>query len=102
MTGNGKTDKKFHTLQHQISVVFICLLLLSIFTITLINGLFLEKYYVSKKVEVLEEAKEVLSQMNLDDILQYDTDIEEDKKEKDIIKIKSDLVLTKKALRIKG
>ena len=50
MTGNGKTDKKFHTLQHQISVVFICLLLLSIFTITLINGLFLEKYYVSKKV----------------------------------------------------
>lgn len=41
---------------------------------------FLEKYYVSKKVEVLEEAKEVLSQMNLDDILQYDTDIEEDKK----------------------
>mgnify|MGYP003193566764 FL=1 len=28
--------------------------------------------------------------------------IEEDKKEKDIIKIKSDLVLTKKALRIKG
>ena len=80
MTGNGKTDKKFHTLQHKISVVFICLLLLSIFTITLINGLFLEKYYVSKKVEVLEEAKEVLSQMNLDDILQYDTDIEEDKK----------------------
>lgn len=80
MTGPGKTDKKFHTLQHQISVVFICLLLLSIFTITLINGLFLEKYYVSKKVEVLEEAKEVLSQMNLDDILQYDTDIEEDKK----------------------
>lgn len=29
---------------------------------------------------MLEEAKEVLSQMNLDDILQYDTDIEEDKK----------------------
>ena len=28
--------------------------------------------------------------------------IEEDKKEKDIIKIKSDLVLSKKALRIKG
>lgn len=79
MTGNGKTDKKFHTLQHQISVVFICLLLLSIFTITLINGLFL-KILCIQKVEVLEEAKEVLSQMNLDDILQYDTDIEEDKK----------------------
>ena len=74
-------QKKFHTLKHQISVLFISLLLLSIFTITLINGLFLEKYYVSKKVEVLEEAKEVLSQMNLDDILQYDTDTAEDQKE---------------------
>ena len=70
--------KKFHSLKHQISVLFICLLLLSIFTITLINGLFLEKYYVSKKVEVLEEAKSVLSQMNLDDILKYDADSEED------------------------
>lgn len=70
--------KKFHSLKHQISVLFICLLLLSIFSITLINGLFLEKYYVSKKVEVLEEAKEVLSQMNLDDILKYDTDSESD------------------------
>lgn len=48
MTGNGKTDKKFHTLQHQISVVFICLLLLSIFTITLINGLFLENIMYPK------------------------------------------------------
>ena len=56
MTGNGKTDKKFHTLQHQISVVFICLLLLSIFTITLINGLFLEKYYVSKRSVVSDES----------------------------------------------
>ena len=52
MTGNGKTDKKFHTLQHQISVVFICLLLLSIFTITLINGLFLEKYYNPEQQQV--------------------------------------------------
>ena len=49
MTGTGKTDKKFHTLQHQISVVFICLLLLSIFTITLINGLFLEKILCIQK-----------------------------------------------------
>lgn len=48
MTGNGKTDKKFHTLQHQISVVFICLLLLSIFTITLINGLFLKNIMYPK------------------------------------------------------
>ncbi len=73
--------KKFHSLKHQISVLFIGLLLLSIFGITLINGLFLEKYYVSKKVEALEEAKVLLSQMNLDDILEYDTDSGEDTKE---------------------
>ena len=73
--------KKFHSLKHQISVLFIGLLLLSIFSITLINGLFLEKYYVSKKVEALEEAKVLLSQMNLDDILEYDTDSGEDTKE---------------------
>ena len=46
-----KKPRKFHSLKRQISVLFIGLLLLSIFTITLINGLFLEKYYVSKKVE---------------------------------------------------
>ena len=73
--------KKFHSLKHQIAVLFIGLLLLSIFSITLINGLFLEKYYVSKKVEVLQEAKELLSQMNLDDILEYDTDSDEDSRE---------------------
>ena len=59
-------------------MLFIGLLLLSIFTITLINGLFLEKYYVSKKVEVLLEARNVLSQMNLDDFLEYDKDSDGD------------------------
>lgn len=70
--------RKFHSLKHQISVLFICLLLLSIFSITLINGLFLEKYYVTKKVEVLGEAKNILSQMDMNGILEYDTDSEED------------------------
>ena len=74
---HGKT-RKFHSLKHQISVLFICLLLLSIFSITLINGLFLEKYYVTRKVEVLQEAKEILAQMNLEDIMKYDTDSESD------------------------
>lgn len=63
---------KFHSLKHQISVLFIGLLLLSILTITVINGIFLEKYYISKKVEVLEDAKTILSQMKLDDLLEYD------------------------------
>ena len=69
-----KNLRKFHSLKHQISVLFIGLLLVSIFSITLINGLFLERYYVSKKVEVLEDARTVLSQMNLDNLLKYDTD----------------------------
>ena len=43
--------KKFHSLKHQISVLFIGLLLLSIFGITLINGLFLEKFDDNFKVE---------------------------------------------------
>ena len=73
-----KKPRKFHSLKRQISVLFIGLLLLSIFTITLINGLFLEKYYVSKKVEVLLEARNVLSQMNLDDFLEYDKDSDGD------------------------
>ncbi|MDY4693627.1 MAG: HAMP domain-containing sensor histidine kinase [Blautia sp.] len=66
--------KKFHSLKHQFSALFIGLLLLSILTITLINGLFLEKYYVSKKVDVLLNARSVLAQMNLDDLLEYDKD----------------------------
>ncbi len=77
----GTKAKKFHSLKKQISILFISLLLLSIFSITLINGLFLEKYYVSRKVEVLEEAKEVLSQMDLDDILKYDTDSDDESDE---------------------
>ncbi len=77
----GTKAKKFHSLKKQISILFIGLLLLSIFSITLINGLFLEKYYVSRKVEVLEEAKEVLSQMDLDDILKYDTDSDDESDE---------------------
>lgn len=41
--------KKIHSLRHQITAYFIGLLFLSILTITVINGAFLEKYYVTKK-----------------------------------------------------
>ncbi len=40
----------------QIAVLFIGLLLLSMIVITLINGLFLEHYYISRKTEVLRDA----------------------------------------------
>ena len=39
--------KKIHSLRHQITAYFIGLLFLSILTITVINGAFLEKYYVT-------------------------------------------------------
>lgn len=44
-----KKLKKIHSLRHQITAYFIGLLFLSILTITVINGAFLEKYYVTKK-----------------------------------------------------
>ncbi len=50
-----KKGKKFHTLRHQISMIFTAVLLFSIVTITVINGFFLEKYYISQKVEMLRK-----------------------------------------------
>lgn len=41
--------KKFHPLRRQIEFWFIGLLLLSMVITTVINGLFLEHYYISKK-----------------------------------------------------
>ena len=38
--------KKFHSLRNQISALFIGMLLLSLLMITVINVLFLEKYYI--------------------------------------------------------
>ena len=57
--------KKFHPLRLQISVWFIGLLLLSMVITTVINGLFLEHYYISKKTEVLQEAVENLEDLKL-------------------------------------
>ena len=47
-------------------------LFFSILTISMINGAFLEKYYVSKKTETLLEAREVLSQINTDSMTEDD------------------------------
>lgn len=48
--------KRFHPLRRQIAALFIGLLLLSIFAITVINALFLEQYYIARKTDVLLEA----------------------------------------------
>ena len=51
-----KKTKKFHPLRRGLEFLFIGLLVLSIFSITMINMLFLERYYITKKTEVLQSA----------------------------------------------
>lgn len=78
-----KKKKKFHTLKHQIAVMFISLLLLSIFSITAINGLFLEKYYVSKKTEVLMEVKTSLETLDIEELLESDENVQTEEPQED-------------------
>uniref|UniRef100_A0ABV1BE36 histidine kinase n=1 Tax=Blautia aquisgranensis TaxID=3133153 RepID=A0ABV1BE36_9FIRM len=61
--------KKIHSLRHQITAYFIGLLFLSILTITVINGVFLEKYYVSKKMDVLMELRDTLECTDIDKMM---------------------------------
>ena len=65
-----KREKKFHSLRHQISVIFMAVLLFAIFAITAVNGIFLEKYYITKKVQVLLDAKDDLAELNLNELMQ--------------------------------
>ncbi len=73
-----KKNKKFHTLRHQISVIFMTVLLFSILAITAVNGFFLEKYYISKKVEVLMEAERSLSKLDMEVLVERNRDTLED------------------------
>ena len=63
------TPKKVHSLRHQITAYFIGLLFLSILTITVINGAFLEKYYVSKKIDVLLDLRTTLESTDIDELM---------------------------------
>ena len=58
--------KKFHPLRLQISGWFIGLLLLSMVITTVINGLFLEQYYISKTTEVLQDAVRNLEDLKVE------------------------------------
>lgn len=69
--------KKVHSLKTQITVTFIGLLLLSVLSIFVINGLFLERYYVSKKTDVLLEAQDFLSRLDIDQMVYEDGTWEE-------------------------
>ena len=81
----SKKPKKIRSIKHQITFTFIGLLFLSILTISMINGAFLEKYYVSKKTETLLEAREVLSQINTDSMTEDDVESEQEELSFEII-----------------
>lgn len=65
-------QKKFHALKHQIAFFFIGIFLLSMFAMITINGLFLAKYYRTKKVGVLLEAKEAIGTLDMESLMEYD------------------------------
>ena len=73
-----KKPKKIRSIKHQITFTFIGLMLLSILTISIINGVFLEKYYVAQKTETLLDAKDVLSQIDTDSLTEDDGESEQE------------------------
>ena len=64
-----KKPVRVRTLRHQITAYFTGLLLLSILTITAINGVFLEKYYVSRKIDALQDMLTSLQEADIDNMM---------------------------------
>lgn len=58
--------KKLHSLRNQIALLFMGLILLSMLLITVINMAFLERYFISKKADVLMEAVSDLDSLETD------------------------------------
>lgn len=73
-----KKIRRFRSLQRQITLIFIIVLLFSILLISLLNGFFLEKYYISQKTNVLLKARESLTSLDIDTMMEnsYDTSFE--------------------------
>ena len=67
-----KKPVRVRTLRHQITAYFTGLLLLSILTITAINGVFLEKYYVSRKIDALQDMLTSLQEADIDNMMNSD------------------------------
>lgn len=67
--GNGiqiRSGKIRHSIRNQIALTFIGMTLLSVAAIVVINGFFLEGYYLSKKADVLEEAYDTLGSLDVE------------------------------------
>ena len=84
-----KKPKKIRSIKHQITFTFIGLMLLSILTISIINGVFLEKYYVTQKTETLLDAKDVLSQIDTDSLTEDDGESEQESLPSEIVQSSS-------------
>ncbi len=68
MTRSSEKTNWLHSLRHQIMLIFILGLLLTIGLTTLANSLFLGKYYIARKTKALMEARETLSTLRLGDV----------------------------------
>ena len=72
MTANKKIKIHFSTLRHQIAGLFILTILVSIISMAIINSLFLKQFYLKQKIEVLCEARDALSGMDLAELMTGD------------------------------
>lgn len=82
--GTVRKKKKFHALKHQIAFLFIGLFLVSMFAMVTINGLFLAKYYLTKKVDALMEAKSSIEALDMESLIEYDDDTHRKSETRDI------------------
>ncbi len=67
---------KSDSLKNQITVTFIGLLFASILSITVINQIFLEKYYITRKTDGLLDARETLYSLDFDTMIQYEDEVD--------------------------
>ena len=65
--GNTK-KRKYRSLNYQFSLLFIGGMLLTILSITILNGFLLEKYYLSKKVDVILDAINAMEQVDVENL----------------------------------
>ncbi len=63
---------KLRSIRHQITVLFILVLLFSVLIIALLNGVFLEKYYLAQKADVLLDARTALASMDLQELMEVE------------------------------
>ena len=63
---------KLKSIRHQITALFILILLFSVMITALLNGVFLEKYYLARKAEVLLDARTALASMDMDELMEVE------------------------------